>query len=169
MEPSTLELIGYTQNHIAVYYDPVHSHAATHFKATPGLKALVQEVLAGIVTTGEYMWSETDMGREVGATDLVETDSTDEIVYAKRQGRSTYSRFTKSRRPQPSQIVTVALEPLDENTYLLKSAWIGPVGYSFPDSPDAVPESREYWANHALVWGEQAVQPGTETNRSPWA
>jgi hypothetical protein len=141
---------------------------ATHLKDTPGLKDLVTEVLGQTIPTGEYMWFETDMGREVGVSDLVETDGTDEIVYAKREGRDTYTRFTKSRRAQPSQIVTVAIEPLDNEDYILKSAWIGPVGYSFPDHADAVPESRAYWANHAIVWGAQAVQAGTETTHCPW-
>ena len=162
------ELLGYSKNHAAVVYDPDGSHAATHFTDTPQLKELVREVIAATTTTGQQMWFEADIGRVVGVSSLVETDTTDDIVYAKRVNRDTYTRFTKNREPQPSSIVTVALTPIDKEGYELSSAWIGPVGYSFPDDPNAVPESREYWAKHALVWGTQEIQAGTETKRCPW-
>ena len=169
MKPSSkYELVGYSKNHVTIVYNPNGSHTATHFADTPQLKALVKEVIAATVTTGRPMWFETDMGRVVGVSSLVETDTTDDIAYAKRLNRDTYTRFTKNREPQPSSIVTIAIKPIDEETYELSSAWIGPVGYSFPDDPNAVPESREYWENHALVWGTQEVQPGTETKHCPW-
>jgi hypothetical protein len=162
------ETLGYTKNHIKVVFDPEHSHAATHFDDTPQLREAVNQVIANTVTTGEDMWFEMDMGRVAGVSDLVDTDETDEIVYAKRLSRDTYTRFTKSRRAQPSSLVTVAMNPLNDDTYELKSAWIGPVGYSFPDAPGALPQSREYWDKHAIVWGTQAIQPGTETRECPW-
>lgn len=163
-----MELFCYTENHIKVVYDPIGSHAATHFADVPELKKLVKEVLEQTVANEDKMWFETDMGRPVGISDLVETDETDEIVYAKRVNRHTYTRFTKSRKPQPSSIVTVAINKLDNDDYILKSAWIGEVAYSFPDEVDAVPESRDYWNRHALVWGTQEIQPGTETTVCPW-
>jgi hypothetical protein len=157
-----------TENHITVVYDPETSHAATHFKDEPGLRELVIEVLEQTVTTDEYMWFETDMGRVVGMTSLVETDDSDDIIYAKRLNRDSYTRFTRSRQPQPCSIVTVAMTPLNDDFYELDSAWIGTVGHSFPDTPGAADESREYWSRHALVWGSQAVQAGSETKVCPW-
>jgi hypothetical protein len=163
-----LVLLGYSENRIAVWYDPLHSHAATHLADTPYLKRLAQEVISSTVLRGEPLWFETDMGKSVGTTSLVETDETDEIIYAKRLNRQTYSRFTKSRQPRESRLVTVALNPLDNDDYILTSTWIGEAGYTFPDDPMAVPESRSYWQRHALVWGTQEVQPGSETRICPW-
>lgn len=161
-------LVGYTKDHKEVTYDPDNSHVATHIADTPSLPSLVKFVLADTVSTGEAMWFETDMGRVIGVTDLVETDKTDDIIYAKRAGRDTYTRFTKSRRPQECRLLTVAIEPLDIMHYDLTSAWIGPKGFPFPDKPDATPESLEYWKTRALVWGTQEIQPGTETTDCPW-
>ncbi len=162
------ELLAYAKNHIAVFYDPEHSHAVGHFASNPDLRGLVKEIIQATLLTNEYMWFETDMGRIVGMSSLVETDNSDEIVYAKRLNHTTYTRFTKSRKSQPSSIVTIALNPIKDQAYELTSAWIGPVGYSFPDDPAAAPESHLYWENHALVWGTQAIQAGTETAVCPW-
>lgn len=162
------QLIGYTKDHKEVTYDATDSHVATHLADTRGLLGVIKAVVAETVATGEPMWFETDMGRVVGMTDLVETDKSDEIIFAKRLNRDTYTRFTKSRRPQESRLITVSLVPLDLLHYDLASAWIGPKGHPFPDSPDATPESVEYWKHRALVWGTQEIQPGTETAKSPW-
>src|SRR4051812_23519577 len=59
-----------TENRITVVYDPETSHAATHFKDEPSLRELVIEVLEQTVTTDDYMWFETEMGRVVGTTSL---------------------------------------------------------------------------------------------------
>ncbi|HSH56106.1 MAG TPA: hypothetical protein VK983_04755 [Candidatus Limnocylindrales bacterium] len=162
------ELLGQMRDGVDVVYDNQSSHAATHFADTPGLRELVQEVIGHTVSTGEPMWFETDMGREVGTTDLVETDEQDDIVYDKRIGREGYSRFTRSQQPAPCRLVTVALELFRDGQYELTSAWIGPVGVPFPDAPVATRESQVYWSCHALVWGSQEIQPGSERPDCPW-
>lgn len=162
------ELLGYSQNKTPVVYENEGSHTSTHFGDTPGLKELVQQVIAHTTTTGEYMWFETDMGREVGVSDLVETSDLDEIIFAKRPNRDGYARFTKSSEQTPSSHITVALHLLADNRYELTSAWIGPIGLPFPDVPTAEPESLDYWSNHALVWGSQEFIAGTEQTDNPW-
>lgn len=166
---SVRELLGKSENGIEVYYDPVGSHTATHFEDTPKLKGLVAEIIANTLLESETMLFDVDMGRVVGTSDLVETDETDEIVYAKRKNRDTYTVFTMSRQPVSCSIVTVALESQADGSYQLVSAWIGSKDSPpFPGDESATPESKPYWSKHALVWGRQEIQPGTETTQCPW-
>lgn len=163
------ELLGKSKNNIAVYFDASGSHAATHFEDTPELKALVQEVVGRKDLEGDLVKFDTDMGRVVGTSDLVETDASDEIVYAKRKNRDTYASFTKSRPPRPCSTVAVSLNRQSDGTYELHSAWIGPIDSpSFPGDEKETPESKPFWTSHALVWGRQEIQPGTETTICPW-
>lgn len=110
-----------------------------------------------------------DFGREVGVSDLVEIDEGDEIIYAKRNNREEYTVFNKSKLGEPSSFVTVALEAKEDGTYELASTWVGASDSpSFPGTELEQPNSKDYWSKHALVWGRQEIQPGTETTARPW-
>jgi hypothetical protein len=129
---------------------------------------LVRKIIEETDITGDLMEFDTDTGQSIGESGLVETDDNDEIVYAIRKNRDRYARFTKSRKSEMSSMVTISLTRLDDKTYDLYSAWLGPLTPPFPGSPLATPESKPFWSNHALVWGTQEVQPGTETTECPW-
>jgi len=157
-----------SQNGVEVFFDSSNSHTATHFEDTPALRPAVIEALAATDLGGDHMIFECNLGRIIGTTDLVETDDRDEIIYAKRKNRDIYTRFTKSQRPRECSTVTMFVERHDDKKYNLGSAWIGYIGPSFPGSEHETPESRPYWARHALVWGRQEIQPNTETSDCPW-
>ncbi|MBL8160250.1 hypothetical protein JNJ66_07400 [Candidatus Saccharibacteria bacterium] len=125
------ELLATSANGLPVFYDPMGSHAATHFADTPQLKGLVQEILAGTVLDGPQMIFETDLGRIIGTTDLVVNEEGDVIVYAKRKNRSEYTLFNKSKGPQPSSVVTIFVKEID-GVYELITAWVGGVAPPFP-------------------------------------
>jgi len=160
--------IGKTKNNKSVYVDMESSHAATHLMDTPGLAELVQEVIVELEAVQDNLCIDKDMGRVVGMSDLVKTNDNDEIMYAKRMNRNNYTRFAMHRRAVPSSFVTVVLQKDINGGYELWSAWIGPVVPQFPGDEHEVPESRPFWRQHALVWGNQAIQPGTETHEWPW-
>lgn len=163
------ERLTVSKNERTIWYDPRDSHVATHFEDTPQLKGLVQEVLSRTVLVGESINFERDLGKIVGLSDLVATDETDQIFYAKRQNRDSYTVFTKSRRPEPSSLVTVTLWELPDMSYELVTAFIGTCLFPpFPDNPLATPQSKPFWSTHALAWGRQKIQPGTETTECPW-
>jgi hypothetical protein len=162
------ELFARSRNGVDVLYDPINSHASTHFADTPQIVPIVRTIIESTILTGDPQEFETDTGDTVGNSDLVETDATDLIVYAIRKNRDHYARFTKSRGPQPSSKITVRLEPLEDTNYELYSAWIGPTTPPFPGTDYEAPESRPFWNKHALAWGTQEIQPGTETTICPW-
>lgn len=164
-----LEFLATSANGIKVYYDPLDSHAATHFADAPGLKELAQEVTAKTNLLSDVLIFDTDMGRTVGNTDEVANDEGDEIIFAKRKNRTVYTSFNKSKSPQPCSVVSTAFKKQTDGSYELTSAWIGTANSpSFPGEPDETPESKPYWLAHSLAWGSQEIQSGTETTISPW-
>lgn len=111
----------------------------------------------------------TDMGRIVGTADLVEVKPGDKLVYAKRLNRDSYSVFNLSKSPQPSSLVTTAYEAHADGSWELVSTWIGPSDSpSFPGTARETPDSKEFWASHALAWGTQEIQPTSQTDTCPW-
>lgn len=158
-----------SQNHKNVWYDAKHSHAATHIADTPGLKALAAEVIERSELVGDHMKFHMDLARIIGQTDLVENEPGDELIYAKRLNRQEYTAFNKSRGPAPCSAVTVVVERQPDDNYELLSTWIGSSDVpNFPGTENETPESRTFWAQHALAWGRQDIQPGTETSVCPW-
>lgn len=163
------EVIGLSNNGVEISYDPVDSHAATHLDDTPGLLELVNEIIPTIeVSQDEDTVLETDMGRVIGSSELVEVNSSDEIFYALRKNREKPITFVRDRSPVETSLVTVVIKPLTDGAYNLHSAWIGPLVPSVPGDEKETPESREFWNSHALVAGRQEIVPGTETTKCPW-
>lgn len=164
-----LEFLVESKNGLKVYFDPVNSHTATHFTDTPQLKELVEEILIKLELAGNSMKFDTDMGRIVGKSDLVKNDPGDEIVFAKRKNRDIYTSFNKTKKPQPSSLVAISLEKIDDKGYELVSVWIGTVNLpSFPGDLNETLESKQYWLEHSLAWGTQDIQSETLTTTCPW-
>ena len=156
------------QNGYEVFVDTEASHAATHIKDQPELLQLAKEFLSTQSFEDDEVAVQHDMGRIIGTMDIVETTDADEIVYAKRLNRDNYTRFVKHRSPVPTSLISVVLRKRSKDTYELWSVWIGPKVPTFPGDDRVMPNSKEFWAKHALAWGEQAVQEGTETTICPW-
>jgi len=151
-----------------VYYNDTTSHLATHLVDTPQLLPLIKEFLSKQSFYQDTVYIEHDVGNRIGSTDLVEVTEKDEIVYAKRNNRSTYTRFVRNRTAPLTSYFTVALTKDITGGYELTSALVGRLAPPFPDEPNATPESKSFWDKHALVFGTQAIQPGTLIKDPPW-
>lgn len=160
--------IGTTANGMKVYADTQKSHAATHLLDTPELLRLVKELIPTIIAEGDSIYRDKDMGRPVGLTDLVDTKPGDEIIYVKRLNRDNYTRFVKGRKAEQTPFVTIVLKKNANAEYELWSTWIGRATPQFPHDEYETSESRPFWRTHALVWGNQKVQSGTERHEWPW-
>lgn len=156
-----------TKNGVDVYLDTEHSHALTHFAHHPKLVEAAKNALAGIEAKDDVVRFEQEMDEVVGMTDLVETTPDDEVLYALRPLRSIYSRFVKNRKSQPTRWIVVDLRK-DGDAYVLRTAFVGRMTPSFPGGDYLSEQSREFWANHALVWESQEIVPGSETTECPW-
>lgn len=166
---SAHEDLANSKNDKVVWFGVINSHAATHIADTPNLQELAEEVISQTVIDDDYHQFHKDLGRIVGVCDLIESLPGDELIYAKRLNRDEYTVFNKTWKPQPSSLVTVAVERCSDGTYELVSAWIGPSDSpSFPETKQETPESKKFWAKHALAWGTQKIQPTTQTDICPW-
>jgi len=162
------ELFATTKNGHSIWFDSQTSHAATHFDENPELPRHIKDILSDLSPTDDGIYEEIKFDHPIGMTDLVTTDNTDDIVYARRAGREVYTRFTKSRQPVSTDTITIWLVRLPSGDYDLASAWFGTKVPSFPGDEWEVPESKEFWKTHALVWGRQATIKETETTDCPW-
>lgn len=156
------------KNGCDVYVDMEHSHAATHLSDKPELLDLAKEMVSEVAPERDYERYEKDFGRPIGTSDLVTTTDVDEIVYAKRLNRDIYTCFVKNRTPEPTSFLVVHLEKVGEKEYELATVYAGREVPPFPGDPFETKESKSFWAQHALVWGRQAIVPGTETAECPW-
>ena len=162
-------LITKTKNGFDVYVDLVSSHAATHMKDHPYLFELVKEIVSKYEVTADALRFSTDMGRVVGMKDLVETQPSDAVFYAKRPNREKYTRFVHGKSPEPTPFVTIELRKVNEGEYDLFTAFIGELTPSFPTGKDDQNQkNRDFWNSHALVVGNQEIVEGTETEECPW-
>lgn len=165
---SELTMIGKSKNGYDVSVDLESSHAAIHFNDSPKLFNVVKKVIPLIELDKEKVRVEIDVGEVVGTSDLVETHQGDEVVYAMRPYRDRYSRFVKNRLGEETSWVVVSFERLSQEQYKLCTAFVGRLTPSFPGG-DFMPEmSNEFWSKHALVWGNQEIVPGSETDVCPW-
>ncbi len=167
--PADLQFLATSKNNIPVSYDPVDSHATTHFSDTPQLKGLTIEIINGTNLLNDVEYFEKDIGRVVGNSDEVRNDPNDEIVYAKQLNRDVFTSFNKSKSAFPCSLVSLYLVRQIDGSYELQSAWIGSRNSPpFPGDAAETPESLPYWTTHSLAWGTQKIQPGTETTICPW-
>lgn len=164
-----IELLCRSRDGVAVLYDPVDSHAATHFADTPGLLEATTRVLSDMAIADGPRVRTTDVGTIVGTSDLVPIRPGDEIIYAQRVGRELFSVFNLSRGPWPCSLVTTVLEEPDQDgARLLRTAWAGSSAPPFPGDLCQSAESLDFWSRHALAWGNQQVRPDTVTTECPW-
>lgn len=161
------KLLARTRNGIDVYVELGTSHVATHFHDNPKLEELAIEAVRQVDAQRSNIQADYNFKRTVGFSDLVGTDDSDEIVYAKRVNRKIYSRFVKNRKAEPTSFATIVLQKV-QNGYLLLSAWLGPSVPPFPGDRREWPESRSFWESHALALGSQAIDETTVVKSCPW-
>lgn len=109
------------------------------------------------------------LGRIIGKSTCVETGPTDEIVFARRKNRYGYTRFVFDRSPIDCDSVVLVLMPAcpGTNDLILITAFIGHGAEPEPWDMKATAASVEYWSHHALVWGSEPIESGTETLSCP--
>lgn len=147
--------------------EPVFDRPSSHLHS--GVRELLPEIFAGVLSSGRFMTHEHNFGRVVGQTTCVATSSSDNIVYAQRLKRAGLTRFVKNRQPELSDKAVVILKRDDyEDYYILMTAFIGKLSGPEPWDPRATDEDREFWSTHALIYGTEETIPGTETATCPW-
>lgn len=173
MSPQTFSatmkhIIAQTHNDISVYVDLIHSQAASQISRQPYLLGLLKELIERTVITGKELQFDQDMGRSVGHESIVETSEADTIIYAQKLKDSTYTRFVKNGKPNPTQHITLILRKDTKDCYELVDTWIGRLSPPRPGSDHENANSKTYWATHAYILDGEPVQSKTITKVCPY-
>lgn len=155
-----VELLATSKNGTPVYLNHEKTNVHLHIQENPNLLELAKEAIAQQTLVNEpQIVFEQDMKRVIGTTSLVKTSPDDEIIYAKRKGRDTYSRFVKGRELTETSCIAVVLRQVDD-VCVLWTAWCGRL---LPREAyeDNAHEPSGFWATHALVYDESLVQLDT--------
>lgn len=164
MSDKQAKKLGISADGESVFLDPMNTHIDYHLLETPNLIDLVIEVLPTIsVMNKKQIVVERDLGRIVGTTNLTETTGNDEIVYAKRIGRDSYSRFAKNREPVSCCSIVVVLRKGGTGYYL----WTAMCAKLLPK--EAWIEDSTFSKTHAMAFDESLVQIDTLTKSRPSA
>lgn len=151
-----------------IVIDRKDSHVQTHSAVLP----LLTEVLSKIRSVGKKSFcKEIKFGRVIGETICVTTSDKDEIIFAQRPNRRGLTRFVKNRQPEATNSVAACFLKGDGmgGAYLLTTAFIGSRAPAEPwDIQWADETSIPFWNSHALIWGEEEIIVGTETDSCPW-
>jgi len=112
----------------------------------------------------------------VGYCNCIETEQDDEIVFAKRLGRDTYTRFVKKREPK---LVNSVIFILNKNKYSTKAEYFlvtmfpGLESYKEPEdlnitSKNEINECLDFWKNNALIYDESILDVNSIKSYCPY-
>ncbi len=162
MKPQHIERLGISADGEPVFLDSYNTNVDYHLIETPNLIDLVREVIPSIQLSGkDQVVVERDLGRIVGTTNLVETTDDDQIIYAKRIGRNSYSRFAKNKQPIPCSSIVVVLRKGESGYYL----WTAMCAKILPK--EAWIQDSQFNQTHAMAYDESLVQLDTLTESRP--
>lgn len=160
------EFLTESKNGKRVFTDVENTNLKVHLVEDPRLLELLKKAIEGSVLEGENIGLEYEAGRIVGTTNCVRVTENDEIVYAKRLGRDSYSKFVKNRVPEPTSTVAVVLFQKDYG-YLVWSAWCGNIVPVQPNEKGKMVTVPGFWDSRALVYDPQVIQKDTERSDRP--
>lgn len=151
------------------YNSHIHENVTEHLiEALPQIESLRRSLVIEMIEFPEV----------IGNRSCVSTDSTDRIIFAKRPKRFGLTRFVMDRFSEPCRTLVVILKSDGAGVYIVISAFVGKRAEPEPwddrsfsqqeDPHEAKLRSRRFWAQNALVWGEEEIISGTETIRCPW-
>ncbi len=162
MNNTKISNLGISEDNKNVYIDYNNTNVGYHLLETPNLISLVKEAIPKLqIGNEEQVVLTFNLGRVVGTTNLVKTEKDDEILYAKRIGRTSYSRFVKHKKPINCSSIVIVLRKSSTGYNL----WTSMCGNILPK--EAYIEDSNFNKTHALVFDEKLIQPETVTYSKP--
>lgn len=161
-------LVGRTRNGALVHVDLITSAAAKRIAQQPHLLGLAGEALKKTALRDTEIRFEYDTERTIGYDYVIGTTDKDSVFYAQLLRDTTYTRFVKNGKPVPAQRLAIVLRKNDDGNYELLDTWIGHLSPPKPGSTGETPESKTYWATHALILDNQPIQLRTLTKVCPY-
>ena len=143
-----------------------HLRSHVHGDLKQKLSTIIKEISC---SNRNYIHGIFQFPNIVGQSNCVPITWEDEIVYAKRLGRQTYSKFVKNRESIPTNQISIFLKRhLD--IYIIMSCYYGDfhIDAISSDFESIVDERLSFWDDHALIFRTAQIDPATITTRCPW-
>lgn len=116
-----------------------------------------------------------EFSKPIGYCNAVSVDKNDEIIYAKRIERDTYTRFVKGKKPAliNSVIIILNRNRNNINEYYLVTMFPGEYSYKEPEdinisSKEELFECLDYWSKYALIYDEKTIDTSTLKTYCPY-
>lgn len=132
------------------------TYARKHMKAHKDMITMLPDLVDRLTPSNHpgIQVAEIEFGKVIGASDCVQTDETDTIVFKCRPGRRQPSRMVLNRLPEPTTKISVVYVMNGQTVHVI-SAWFGGLSPKEPHDQSMTAaeaaESRKFWANHALI------------------
>lgn len=144
-------------------FDRPDSHLSGHEEARPWLPKAFAQVKLSDFEQGTWA-GVCELGEFLGWSTCVPVSLQDEVIYAVRRGRTGWTRFVRNRKGEPCTSLKMVLRwSPDQEVVLLRTAFIGrnsppePWSSGAAESPEALQNSRDFWARHALIWDDSVI------------
>lgn len=160
-------VVAQSENGKEVYAYLIQPPLSHQLSRNPHLITLIKEVIKGAKLEGRVITLETDMGRDIGHSDVVKVDEGDAVFYAKQIKQDVYTKFVKNHPTKPTSFLTFRLERDENDCYEIKEVWIGKSMPYLPGEMGANKKSEAYWSSHAVVYNGQPLMTGTITKELP--
>ena len=111
----------------------------------------------------------------IGYSNCIETEEDDEVIFAKRVCRDTYTRFVKNKS---ARLVNSAVFILNKNKYksgeyYLVTMFGGEVSYKEPEDlniscKEELNDCLSFWGNNALIYDESIIDKSSVKGYCPY-
>ena len=136
----------------------------SHLEAHPKIIDYLSEAISKTsipIKQKDRIRMEIDLKKIVGKSSLINTEpitNNSDTYFSIRKGREGPSRVVLDEKPKETSIISIVVDPIDENNYNLISAWYGhiaprePWDKSLLKDKKALDKSLSFWCCHALVY-----------------
>jgi len=148
-----------------------HSHLEVHYKIIDYLPQAISQI-SFPNKQEDRIRMEIDLKKIIGKSSLINTEPityNSDTYFSIRKGREGPSRVVLDEKPKETSIISIVVDPIDENNYNLISAWYGPIAPKEPwdnsliKDKKALDESLSFWCCHALVYEVDFMQEPFES------
>lgn len=153
-------LVGKTRNGIEIYAINQDKHMAAHAYVTDTMLA---EALSLIDYDAPFWMESVDVGHIIGTDNCVSVSNMDDVRMLYRKGRSGRTPILFGREAPKTSLLTIGI--FHDNKDGLETIFTSFTGAKAPKEPwdpslkseEAKAEAERFWATHALVYDESAI------------
>jgi hypothetical protein len=156
------------ENGSKLYADLTTPPLSTNISRNPHLLNLIEEAVSDLAPKKPVIELEYNMQRVVGYTDIIATEPTDTVFYARQSKDGGYTRFVKNRKNDQAQYLSLILVRDENGDYELQNVWVGKIFPAQPGEPNETAGSKLFWETHAVIHNGQPLISSSITKSCPY-